>query len=213
MISSSSCVTPTQFKVPPPPFSLQFLSHKARKSNQSSLCKDKLIVIPPHFLFCYSSTYFLNSAVGDGSDLFLCDFPINRKSMARSVYFLISFAYVYSWLLSVPLFVLLAWHYWCLCNLVQLIVADWWVLEFIPVWSHAELHNHKGWDTGSPVLENVADLGERQWSPTLCLQMFLGFNSQKSWPAEVVVKTSGSYSPKTSGGPRLRTTKLEGFEA
>ena len=48
-----------------------------------------------------------------------------------------------------------------------------------------------------------------QWSPTLGLQMFLDFNSQKSWPAEVVVNASGSCSPRTSGGPRLRTTVLE----
>ena len=45
-----------------------------------------------------------------------------------------------------------------------------------------------------------------QWSPTLSLQMFLNFNSQKSWPAKVVVKSSESYSPRTSGGPRLGTT-------
>ena len=47
-----------------------------------------------------------------------------------------------------------------------------------------------------------------QWSPTLGLQMFLDFNSQKSWLAEVVVKASGTCSPKTSGGPRLGTTAL-----
>ena len=45
-----------------------------------------------------------------------------------------------------------------------------------------------------------------QWSPTLGLQIFLDFNSQKSWPGEVAVKTSGSCSPRTSGGPRLGTT-------
>ena len=45
-----------------------------------------------------------------------------------------------------------------------------------------------------------------QWSPTLGLQMFLGFNSQKSWPAEVGVKASGSCSARTSGGPSLGTT-------
>ena len=39
--------------------------------------------------------------------------------------------------------------------------------------------------------------------------MFLDFNSQKSWPAEVVVTASGSCSPRTSGGPRLETTALE----
>ena len=48
----------------------------------------------------------------------------------------------------------------------------------------------------------------KQWHPTLGLQMFLDFNSQKSWPAEVVVKASGSCSPRTSGGPRLGTTAL-----
>ena len=48
----------------------------------------------------------------------------------------------------------------------------------------------------------------RQWSPTLGLQTFLDFNSQKSWPAEVVVKASGSCSSRTSGGPRLRATAL-----
>ena len=47
-----------------------------------------------------------------------------------------------------------------------------------------------------------------QWSPTLGLQMFLDFNSQKSWPAEVVVKVSGSCSPRTSGGPKLGTTRI-----
>ena len=47
-----------------------------------------------------------------------------------------------------------------------------------------------------------------QWSPTLGLQMFLDFKSQKSWPAEVVVKASGSCSARTSGGPRLGTTAL-----
>ena len=48
-----------------------------------------------------------------------------------------------------------------------------------------------------------------QWSPTLGLQMFLDFNSQKSWPAEAVVKVSGSCSPRTSGDPRLGTTALK----
>ena len=47
-----------------------------------------------------------------------------------------------------------------------------------------------------------------RWSPTLGLQMSLDFNSQKSWPADVVVKASRSCSPRTSGGPRLRTTDL-----
>ena len=39
--------------------------------------------------------------------------------------------------------------------------------------------------------------------------MFLDFNSQKSWLAEVMVKVSGSCSPRTSGSPRLGTTALE----
>ena len=43
----------------------------------------------------------------------------------------------------------------------------------------------------------------KQACPTLALQMFLDFNSQKSWPAEVMLKASGSCSLRTSGGPRL----------
>ena len=50
---------------------------------------------------------------------------------------------------------------------------------------------------------------QQQWSPTLGLQMFLDFNFQKSWPAEVVVKASGSCRPIISGGPRLGTTATE----
>ena len=50
--------------------------------------------------------------------------------------------------------------------------------------------------------------GIAQRSPTLGLQMFLDFNSQKFWPAEVVVRASGSCSPRTSGGPRLGTTGI-----
>ena len=64
-------------------------------------------------------------------------------------------------------------------------------------------------------LVEVANIPEdilHQWSPTLGLQMFLDFNSQKSWPAEVVVKASGSCSPRTSGDPRLETTVLEHSE-
>ena len=49
-----------------------------------------------------------------------------------------------------------------------------------------------------------------QWSPTLGLQMFLDFNSQKAWPAKVVVKASGSGSLRTSGGPKFGTTALVG---
>ena len=47
-----------------------------------------------------------------------------------------------------------------------------------------------------------------QWSPNVGLQMFLDFNSQKSWPAEVMVKASGSCSKRTSGVPRLGTTAI-----
>ena len=48
-----------------------------------------------------------------------------------------------------------------------------------------------------------------QWFLTFGLQIFLDFNSQKSWPKEVVVKASGSCSPRPSGGPRLGTMALE----
>ena len=48
-----------------------------------------------------------------------------------------------------------------------------------------------------------------QWPPTLGLQMFLDFSSQKSCPAEVAVKASGSCSPRTSGGPSLGNTALD----
>ena len=48
-----------------------------------------------------------------------------------------------------------------------------------------------------------------QWFPTLGPQMFLDLNSQKPWPAQLMVKASGSFSPRTSGDPRLGTTNTE----
>ena len=48
-----------------------------------------------------------------------------------------------------------------------------------------------------------------KWSPTLGLQMFLDYNSQKPSPP-LMARISGSWSPRTSGGLRLRTTALEG---
>ena len=54
-----------------------------------------------------------------------------------------------------------------------------------------------------------SEVRSQQKSPTLGIQMFLDFNSQKSWPAKVVVKASGSCSPRTLEGPRLGTTELE----
>ena len=47
-----------------------------------------------------------------------------------------------------------------------------------------------------------------QWLPTLGPQMFLDYNSQKSWPEQLVVKAFGSFSPRTSGDPRLGTIDL-----
>ena len=48
----------------------------------------------------------------------------------------------------------------------------------------------------------------QQWFPTLGPQMFLDYNSQKSWPAQLLVKASGSFSPRTTGVPKLGTTAL-----
>ena len=60
-------------------------------------------------------------------------------------------------------------------------------------------HRDHGWSTLYP-------LG--QWSPTLGLQMFLDYNSQKPTPPPLLARISGNWSPRTSGGPRLRTTAL-----
>ena len=43
---------------------------------------------------------------------------------------------------------------------------------------------------------------------TLGPQMFLDYNSQKSWPEQLVVKASGSFSLRTSREPRLGTTAV-----
>ena len=43
------------------------------------------------------------------------------------------------------------------------------------------------------------------WFPSLGLQLFLDCSFQKSWPAQLVVKASGSFSPGTSEDPRLAT--------
>ena len=47
-----------------------------------------------------------------------------------------------------------------------------------------------------------------QGSQTVALQMFLDFDSQKSWPADVVLKASGSCRLRTSGGPQFETCLL-----
>ena len=49
----------------------------------------------------------------------------------------------------------------------------------------------------------------QQWSPTLGLHMFFNYNSQKPSPLLLLARITGSWSPKTSGGPRLMTTALE----
>ena len=41
------------------------------------------------------------------------------------------------------------------------------------------------------------------------LQMFLDCNSQKSWPVQLMVKASGSFSPRASGDSKLGTTDIE----
>ena len=38
--------------------------------------------------------------------------------------------------------------------------------------------------------------------------MFLDYNAEKSWPAQLMVKDSGSFSQRTSGDPRLGITAL-----
>ena len=48
-----------------------------------------------------------------------------------------------------------------------------------------------------------------QWSPTLGLRMFLDYNSQKPSPPPLLARISGSWCPRTSGGPRLGTTVLQ----
>ena len=51
-----------------------------------------------------------------------------------------------------------------------------------------------------------------QWFPTLGPHMFLDYFSQESWPAQLVVKASGSFGPKTPGNPRLGAIALAGFK-
>ena len=46
------------------------------------------------------------------------------------------------------------------------------------------------------------------WFPTLGPHLFLDYNSQKSWPAQLVLKASGCFSPRTSCDPRLGTNVL-----
>ena len=47
-----------------------------------------------------------------------------------------------------------------------------------------------------------------QWFLTFVTRMFLNYNSQKPQPAQLVVKASGSCSPKLLSNPRLRTSGL-----
>ena len=61
-----------------------------------------------------------------------------------------------------------------------------------------------------PVLQDKED-GRPWWSPlwfsTWGPQMFLDYSSQKSWPAQLVVKAPGSC--RISGDPWVRTTALQ----
>ena len=41
--------------------------------------------------------------------------------------------------------------------------------------------------------------------------MFLDYNSQKSWLAQLVLNTAGNFNPRTPGDPKLGTTVLEHF--
>ena len=48
-----------------------------------------------------------------------------------------------------------------------------------------------------------------QWLLILGPHILLDDTSQKSWSAQIMVKASGSFSPRTSGDSRLGTTALE----
>ena len=52
-----------------------------------------------------------------------------------------------------------------------------------------------------------------QWFLTFVTRMFLNCNSQKPQPAQLLVKASGSCSPKLLSNPRLRTSALENMVA
>ena len=55
----------------------------------------------------------------------------------------------------------------------------------------------------------VGGVGLKQCFPALGTQMFLDYNSQKSWPTQLVVEGPVSFSPRTSGDPRLGTSGLK----
>ena len=54
--------------------------------------------------------------------------------------------------------------------------------------------------------------GLKQWLLTFVIRMFLNYKSQKPQPAQLVVKASGSCSPKLLSNPRLRTSRLNECE-
>ena len=51
-------------------------------------------------------------------------------------------------------------------------------------------------------------VGTERWFLTLGPQMFLVYISWKTWPEQWVVKDSRSFSPRTSGDPRLGTVGI-----
>ena len=57
-----------------------------------------------------------------------------------------------------------------------------------------------------PIWQIIPVCPLEQWFPTFDPQMFLDYNLQKSWPAQLVVKASGSFHPRTSEEPRLGAT-------
>ena len=55
-------------------------------------------------------------------------------------------------------------------------------------------------------------LALNQWFLTFVTRMLLNCNSQKPQPAQLVVKASGSCSPKLLSNPKLRTSALNHFK-
>ena len=66
----------------------------------------------------------------------------------------------------------------------------------------------RSWEHGGTSLEETSLEPVAQYFPVLGPQLFLDYNSQKFWPAQLVAKVSWNFSPRTSGNPKLRTIAL-----
>ena len=73
----------------------------------------------------------------------------------------------------------------------------------------------KNWNVILPIVWRLSALVQKpsmapdQWFQTLGPQMCLDYSCQKPRPAQLVVKSSGSFSPRTSGHLRLGTAALD----